>query len=67
MKFLRVLVAVVLGFLMVGFGLCAACGGVIMIQDHNLKLGGMFALTGLLAVACFYAIRALLRKNAQKE
>jgi hypothetical protein len=70
MKGFRVFVAIVLGLFMVGFGICAGCGALIVIQnpDRMAGVGWLVALVGLFsAMGCFFGMRALLRKNARES
>lgn len=72
MKALRVIVAIVLALFMVGFGICAGCGA-LMIAGQQIRSGdiGMVVVLSLLgaglAAACFFGMRALLRANKKDE
>jgi hypothetical protein len=69
MKVFRMFVAIVLGLFMVGFGICAGCGA-LMIADKPRQMadvGWLVALGVALAVACFFGMRALLRSNDKPE
>lgn len=69
MKGFRVFIAVVLGLFMVGFGICAGCGALIITENPRQMsgVGWLVALGLALAVGCFFGMRALLRANARES
>ena len=69
MNGLRAFIAIMLGLFMVGFGICAGCGALMMANNDRYAqgIGWLVALGAALAVACFFGIRALLRANKRNQ
>lgn len=69
MRGFRIFVAIVLGLFMVGFGLCAGCGALIIAGNSGRSsgIGWLVALGAALAVACFFGMRALLRASRDES
>jgi len=69
-KGFRAFMAIVLGLFMVGFGLCAGCGALIVANEPRGRMDGVIGLVVLgavLAVACFFGMRALWRSSKKDE
>ncbi|MBW8830650.1 MAG: hypothetical protein JF606_14690 [Burkholderiales bacterium] len=67
MTVVRILLVLLLGLFMAGFGLCAAMTCYFAIMDKAFAWLGLAALLAALTVACFFGIRALLRANSKEE
>ena len=64
-QFLRFALLIVLVFVGFGSGICGAYGFVVLAFDHPTNMGGVIVAAALLsflvAVGCFFAVRALAR------